>query len=272
MNTINQKITEFSKKSKIIKGFNPFNSKNKFGCPTRLCCNVYVGCLHRCSYCYNWWMKDFENARQKKNFEKNIEKDVELIFRLGLENLIISISNSTDAFQEPIESKYKHSLLLLSLLSKRNLKVLILTKNPSKLLEKEYLETLKPDNTAIEVSIPFCEQRSDIEPFAPAPIERIIAVKELIKSGLHNVSVRIDPIIPNIANNKTGQSPNEIKELINSLSSIGVKHVCSKVLRLVGAINKANPFFYSELKNFYKANGSWEGNCYQLKPEIREDL
>lgn len=271
MNTTNEKIEEFSKKSKIIKLFNPFANRKTYGCPLRLCLNTYAGCFLECSYCYNHWQINFTHPRTKKQFEKNIEKDINLIIKMGLDNLIISVSNSTEPLQS-IESIHKHTLLALNLFYQKSLKVLIVTKNPAKLLENEYLKVLKPENTAIEVSIAFYEQRIDLEPFAPAPKERINAVKELIRAGFNNMAVRVDPLIPSIPNSNIGQSPKEINELINCLSSIGVNHVVSKVLRLVGAIAKVNPSFYRELKVFYKNNGSWEKNCYTLNPETREEL
>ncbi len=257
----------YDKGSKVIKAFNPNKSRYEFGCPPRFCINVYVGCIHQCVYCYNHWFKDFDKPRDKKEFEKGLRKDIERIKKYKLQHLITSISNSTDAFQEPLEDKFKHTLLAIRLLMENDLKVLFLTKNPKKLLEPEYLDSLNPENTAIEVTIPFLHHRKALEPFAPSPDERISCVGKLIKKGFNKLGVRVDPIIPPEIG---GQSPEEIKYLIMELKDNGVEHVISKVFKLVGAIGKRHPGFYKNAKSHYLDEGAtWHKNHHKL-PENRK--
>lgn len=65
MELLTERLTKFGKSSKIIKLFNPNDSRSEFGCPLRLCINTYVGCSHQCSYCYNHWMKGMDISIDK---------------------------------------------------------------------------------------------------------------------------------------------------------------------------------------------------------------
>lgn len=72
-----------------------------------------------------------------------------------------------------------------------------------------------------------------IEPDAPLPTERLKAVQSLTGKGLL-VSVRIDPIIPYL-NDKT-------ESLVNTLASIGIKHVTCSTLKI-------RPLIWKKLSN-----------------------
>lgn len=270
MELLTERLTKFGKSSKIIKLFNPNDSRTEFGCPLRLCINTYVGCSHQCSYCYNHWMKGFDNPHIKANFEKALRADIEKIFLYGLDKLVVSISNSTDPFQEPIESTYKHSLFALKALKDRGLKIMILTKNPKKLLENEYLDAMDREKTAIEVSIGFFKDRGHLEPHAPSIEERISSAGQLIAKGFKKLAVRVDPIIPQEIG---GQTPEEIAILIKRLKDVGITHVISKVFRLVGAIQKTNPNFFKAAKDHYIRNGAkWHKNYYLLPVDKKAAL
>lgn len=262
METLAERLIKFDKDSKIIKLFNPNDSRSEFGCPLRLCINTYVGCSHQCSYCYNHWMKGFDKPHIKNTFEKALRTDIRRIFDYGLEKLVVSISNSTDPFQDRLESVYKHSLLALNTLKDRGLKVLILTKNPKRLLEGEYIDAMDTVKTAIEISIAFLNDRHHLEPHAPSVEERICSAAQLIAKGFKKIAVRVDPIIPQEIG---GQTPEEITMLIKRLKDAGVTHVISKVFRLVGAIQKTNPNFFNAAKEHYIQSGAkWHKNYYRL--------
>jgi DNA repair photolyase len=212
MREIDKRLNDFSAKSRIIKRFNPNDSRTEFGCPPRLCINTYVGCSHQCTYCYNHWMKDFNKPHEKKDFEKSVRADINNIFKYGLDNLIVSISNSTDPLQEGLETKFRHTLFALKVLKENNLKVLITSKNPITLLNKDYLEALNPRRTVILVTIPFAKD-NPLEAQAPSIESRLTSVQQLIASGF-KTSVRIDPLIPAPIG---GQSQEELHELIRIL-------------------------------------------------------
>ena len=268
MHEIDEKLNEYHRKSKVIKRFNPNDSRTEFGCPPRLCINTYVGCSHQCTYCYNHWMKGFDKPHEKKDFEKSIRQDIEKIFRYGLDNLIISISNSTDPLQEDLEGRFRHILFALKALKENNLKVLVTTKNPSMLLKEDYLGALNPIKTVLLVTIPFANN-NPLEARTPSIDNRITSVQKIVAAGF-KTSVRIDPLIPASIG---GQSLGELHDLIKVLKQAGITHVISKVLRLVGAIQKRHKDFYKRARDYYLRQGAiFYKNFYQLPEEKRREL
>jgi DNA repair photolyase len=268
MNEILYKIKEYDKNSKIIKLFNPNESRSEFGCPPRLCVNTFVGCYHQCKYCYNHWMKGFDNPHAKQNFKKNFLRDVDKVFEWGLNDLVVSISNSTDPFQEALEDNLGHTLFALEQLNKRNMKILILTKNPVMLLRQPYFEQINNDNVCLEITVAFSDER--FESNAPPNKERIKAIFELRKRGLTKLGVRLDPLIPEEIG---GQTEQELELIIKALSDAGVEHVISKVFRLVGAIGKRHKTFFERAKKYYLSVGSkWHKNHYILPLEKKQIL
>jgi len=263
-----KRLQEYDKKAKVVKLFNPNESRTEFGCPPRLCLNTYVGCRSQCAYCYNHYIKGFDSPHEKYSFENYIRKDIKRIFEFELQDLVVSISNSTDPLQEPLESRHGHTLFALHELNKHGLKVLILTKNPSMLLNSEYFEQINNENVALQVSIAFINNR--FEPGAPLVEDRLKAVAELKKKGLKNLAIRLDPLVsPEIG----GQTDQELEELIKRIKDVGVDHVISKVFRLVGAIGRRYKLFFEEAKRHYvKVGAKWNKNHYMLQIEKKKQL
>lgn len=270
MESLSDRLNRFDKSSKVIKLFNPNASRSEFGCPLRLCINTYVGCSHQCAYCYNHWMKGFDKPHIKIDFERAVKSDIGRIFEYGLEKLVVSISNSTDPLQEPLESINKNTLFALKMLKDKGLKVLILTKNPKKLLEEEYLHSMDPEKMALQISIAFLNDRRNLEPYAPSISDRISSAEKLINRGFTKLAVRVDPIFPQEIG---GQTKEEISLLIKRLKAAGITHVISKVFRLVGAIQKINPVFFQAARDYYIKNGAkWHKNYYLLPVDKKAAL
>jgi len=98
---------------------------------------------------------------------------------------------------------------------------------------------------------------------------RLASVQKLVAAGF-KTSVRIDPLIPEPIG---GQSLEELQDLIKILKEIGITHVISKVLRLVGAIQKRHADFYKKARDYYMSQGAvFYKNFYQLPEDNRRHL
>lgn len=260
------KLKEYNRRAKVLKKFNPFESKV---CPPRLEVNVYTGCAYNCKYCYaRAYIRDFYIPRPKADFEKKLKREAQRAIEMGLDKLPVSISNSCEPFQ-PLEDKYKHTLSAIKFLTENRFYSILITKNPSKLLEREYVDSMDSKRTFIEVTITSLNSRF-FEPNAPLAEERIKAISELIKLGF-TVAVRFDPIIPRCGE-IPGPSPSEIEEIMEKLHQANVNYVIAKCLRLVGATRKAYPEFYHALKPYYQTHGVWRKNRYELRREVKQKL
>ena len=168
--------------------------------------NPYVGCYHRCNYCYVQAEK-YSKGKSIDTVEVKINIIDVLIKQLGNllnKNLVgtIYLGTSSDPFQ-PVEKKYKISHKILSLLLEHTpYNVHIFTK--SNLILDE-LDLLKKFKERINISITIIttdEKLKDIfEPYSASIEERLNCMKEL---NLNNISCgcSIMPILPYITDTK----------------------------------------------------------------------
>jgi len=211
-------------------------------------------------------MSDILQPKPKVEFRKRLNEDIERFCSSGLPKYPIYVSSSCEPFQ-PLEATYGHSLYTLRRLAENGFPIIIMTKNPEKLLEHDYLKVLSESKVIIQVTIPFSDSR--FEPYSPPPERRIKAVAELIEMGF-TVTVRLDPLIPSFGGVK-GQSKEEISFLVSKFSDVGVSYIVSKCLRLVPGIAKMYPTFYYTAKPYFKNRASEEGLC-ELSLEAKKEL
>ncbi|MBU4360829.1 hypothetical protein KKA66_03200 [Patescibacteria group bacterium] len=268
MENIAKKILKFEKKSWAMKPYAAFRWGENMPCPIRFVVNPYKGCDFRHKYCYVWYK--CAQAKPKENFRKALLHDIERAKKLDLNNFFVMLSSSTDPFQ-PIEKKFKDSKFAMGKLLANNFSVLIMTRNPAILLDKEYIEFTKNPHLFIDVSIPsLYENNPDsifYSPSTPSLDYTLKAMKKLTELG-KDIRIKIEPVVPTI-NRIIGQSETELKTLISKLKNIGVKMVIAKTMRL----NKeVPPFMYDKLIDYYKKNGCQQGINLILSKKIREKL
>jgi DNA repair photolyase len=206
------------------------------------------------------------NPKPKEDFRNSLEKDIQRYCSSGFPKYPVYVSSNCEPLQ-PLEDEYRHTLYALKKLTEKDFPILIMTKNPSKLLEPDYVKALNKSKTMIQVTIPFLNNR--FEPNAPTPNERIRAVGSLTTLGFQVVA-RVDPVIP-VYDGIEGQSVEEIDSLVYKLHGVGVNLVVSKCLRLVNGIKKMYPRLYDCLKPYYRINRSEESHC-ELNCESKQKL
>jgi len=202
---------------RVVKWFCPFADQKQFPSGHRYCINVYVGCSHRCKYCY---AQSYEpnQAKCKDNFKTRLLKDLAEIEEFDLPAAPLHLSNSTDAFQ-PLELRQRLALYTLQQLRQYRryfTSITILTKNPAVLAEPQYLKALKSlaslpidhprkdlfsgktiPALRVEISLAFADEDSAkfYDPGAPSILNRMEAIKQLRQNDIP-VVLRIDPLMP----------------------------------------------------------------------------
>ena len=175
-----------SLRSRALALYAPTARRSVFPAGLRLCANVYVGCAHACSYCYTKnYIPRPTNARVKEGFLDTARRDLNELAALGLPPVPLHISNSTDPFQERLESDYRHTLGLMGLIADQRRQfttVTFLTKNPDLAAKPEYLaalEDLRP--CQVEVSVAFADEegRRLYEPTSPTIASRLEGIRRL---------------------------------------------------------------------------------------------
>lgn len=238
-------------------------------CPPRLVVNTYKGCDFNHSYCY------ISNcAQQQEGFREHLEERINQAKQLDLTGLLVIVSSSTDPFQS-IEREHKDSHFAIKTLLKEGFPVLVMTRNPQMLLEKEYLDMARNLNLFIDVSIPSLHENDTNSIFyssaAPSLNKTFEAIQKLSEIGKY-IRIKIEPIIPSVGN-VLGQNKEELKELVKLSKNAGAQMVITKTMRL----NEAVPSrVYYPLFEYYSKKGIPEKygkvTNHVLRSEVRRQL
>ena len=200
----------------LLSKFDPWTS-SLCTCLDKLTFNPYSGCNHRCVYCYaSSYIPNFFNCRPKKDLIQRLEKESH-----KLKGEIISISNSSDPYPT-IEKELDLTRQCLEILAQRNCKIQIITKSDLVVRDIDILKK-RPSMVAVSVTINNDDVSKKLEPNAPSSSARIKAIETLIQRGIP-ICVRIDPVIPSLNDNP--------KDLIETLASLGVKHITSSTYKV----------------------------------------
>lgn len=182
--------------------YNPFAKRSQFPAGIRFCVNVYTGCEHACRYCYGRnYVPDPTRPREKEGFIDLAKDDLAEIRDLTVPPAPLHMSNSTDPFQETLETKHRHAFHIMELVAANRCHfttVTFLTKNPLLISQPNYTGILRSLNPCqVEVSLAFAEERGRqlYEPCAPSVGSRLEGMRRLREAGIR-VSIRIDPLFP----------------------------------------------------------------------------
>jgi len=202
-------------------------------CKQKYTINPYTGCMHRCLYCYiTSYIKDGFNLRIKSINFKSFENKIKKLNK----NLPFSISNSSDPYPR-IEEKLKITRKIIKILKENNFKVSIITKSNIFLRDIDILKDMKA-TISITITTPIYEIAKKLEPFAPSPSERILAIKEASKYKIP-ICLRIDPIIPGI-NDDLKVIDDFLKEVSPFINMVSI------------STYKAKPDNFNRLKEVFK--------------------
>ncbi|MDR2477684.1 MAG: radical SAM protein [Treponema sp.] len=158
--------------------------------------NPYVGCPHRCVYCYADYMRRFTGHGEPwgefldvKIYDQNLKLN-----RLNGKKVVLC--SVTDAYN-PFEKKYGVTRKLLEQFTDSRVKVEILTKSDLVLRDLDVLKRI-PDIT-VGVSINTLDDgiRKKLESGAPSVERRLAAIKTLTGAGI-NTYIFVSPILPGI--------------------------------------------------------------------------
>ncbi|ACJ16781.1 hypothetical protein, conserved [Thermococcus onnurineus NA1] len=171
-----------------IRPFDPWKAK-LCTCPFKYTLNVYTGCDHACVYCYiTSYIPHAFRVRIKEGILPKLEKELRKFNR----RYIIALSYSSDPYPT-IERELRITRKVLELFKRYDVRCLLLTK--SDVFERD-LDILKEIKCAVGITVTTVDEKKAklLEPNAPAPKDRIRALKKAKSEGIP-VYARIDPII-----------------------------------------------------------------------------
>lgn len=159
-------------------------------------CNPYVGCPHKCIYCYAEFMKRFTNHNDNWGDFIEIKRVSSLKIPEFKENQTILISSVTDPYN-PFEKKYEMTREILKELVGTKAHVEILTKSALVARDIDLLKQFSDIKVGISMNTLDDKFRKEIEPYASSVGKRLEALYKLHAQGI-NTYVFVSPIFPGI--------------------------------------------------------------------------
>jgi DNA repair photolyase len=159
--------------------------------------NPYVGCAHRCVYCYAKFMKRFTGHSESWGDFVDVKINAPELLALEVKKKKagrVWISGVCDPYQ-PLEHKYMITGKCLSILAANGWPFTIQTKSPLVLRDIEILK--KARNAEVTFTITTADEkiRRLFEPGAPPVKKRIEALAKLHSEGI-TTFVMIAPVLP----------------------------------------------------------------------------
>lgn len=244
----------------LISKFDPWRS-SLCTCSPKLTVNPYTGCDHACVYCYaSDYIPRFSECRVKKNLIRRLEEEAET-----LKGETISLSNSSDPYPN-LEAETGLTRDCLKVLARSKCSVQIITKSPLVVRDVDLLSSFS-SMVSLTITTDDDEAAKLTEPQAPPPSARLKAAETLLAKGIPT-SVRIDPLIPFFND--------EQERLIETLASMGVKHITSSTYKIKTdnwkRLSRALPAVSEKLAPLYFEKGEKTGGSYYLPSNMRLKL
>jgi DNA repair photolyase len=205
------------------------------GMPFDWSLNPYMGCVHRCTFCY---VRAFERRADRPSDDRygtsiRVKTNVADVLRKELSRPSwagepIAIGAATDPYQ-PAEGKYRLTRACLEVLRDAANPFSIITRGPMIVRDVDVLcEAARRAEVSVTFSIPTLDV--DIwrktEPGTAPPHQRLRALRHLVEAGIR-VSVGMAPILPGLSD-----KPELLAEVVRAARAAGACGVWANLLYL----------------------------------------
>ena len=197
--------------------------------------NPYMGCVHRCTFCY---VRAFEQRADRPSDDRygtsiRVKVNVAEVLRRELaraswEREMIAIGAATDPYQ-PAEGRYRLTRACLEALAEAHNPFGIITRGPMIVRDIDVLvEAARRADVSVTFSIPTLDDDvwRKTEPSTAHPRQRLKAVQRLVDAGV-KTGVGMAPILPGISD-----KPEQLREVVKAAREAGATGVWTNVLFL----------------------------------------
>lgn len=162
--------------------------------------NPYIGCTHKCLYCYAEFMKRFTGHKEAWGDFLDVKICRKAPSSIKIEGKSIIIGSVTDPYN-PNEAKHKITRKILEHLKDAKIKLTIVTKSDLILRDLELLKQFNNINVVVSICTLSEKFRQDMEISAPSIEKRIETLRILHENGI-KTTLFISPIFPEITDYK----------------------------------------------------------------------
>jgi DNA repair photolyase len=205
------------------------------GMPFPWSLNPYMGCAHRCTFCY---VRAFEaradrpgddryglSVRVKVNIAEVLDRE---LARPSWAREQVVIGAATDPYQ-PAEGRYRLTRACIQLLAAHGTPFGIITRGPLIVRDLDVLQAAaRRVPASVNISIPSLDERvwRTTEPGTAPPRQRL-RVLRLLREGGIRVGVAMAPILPGISD-----SPESMAAVVRAAREAGAVSLWSELLHL----------------------------------------
>jgi len=197
--------------------------------------NPYMGCAHRCTFCY---VRAFEQRADRPADDRygrsiRVKVNVAAVLRAELarstwHGAVDAIGAATDPYQ-PAEGRYKLTRGCLEALRDAANPFSLITRSPMIVRDLDVLvEAAKRAEVGVVFSVPTLDEEvwRRTEPGTPPPRRRLEAVTALVEAGV-KAGVGMAPILPGISD-----SPEQLDAVVRAAREAGATSVWANLLYL----------------------------------------
>jgi DNA repair photolyase len=239
--------------------------------------NPYRGCEFGCHYCYARYTHEFMEMYDSQDFERKIYAKTDSPDRLRAElrqgrdkGLPIALGTATDPYQ-PAERQFEITRRMLAIFAEfRGLDLSITTKSVLILRDVDLLQTLAARHRfSVHMTITTTDEGLArlLEPKAPAPAQRLEAVRKLAQAGIR-VGVNAMPILPGL-----NDAPAMLETLASRAAQADASFIYGNVLFLSpSAMKQFMPFLQKEFPHLVKSYRKLYARSAYLHGEYPEKI
>jgi DNA repair photolyase len=205
------------------------------GMPFKWSLNPYMGCAHRCTFCY---VRAFEARADRPSDERygrsiRVKVNVADVLQAELRRPSwrregIAIGAATDPYQ-PVEGKYRLTRACLVVLGEARNPFSLITRGPMIVRDVDVLaQAARRSKVHVTFSIPTLDEEvwRTTEPGTAHPRQRLRALRELVDAGIA-VGVGMAPILPGLSDR-----PEQLRAVVAAARAAGATGVWTNLLYL----------------------------------------
>jgi DNA repair photolyase len=205
------------------------------GMPFRWSLNPYMGCVHRCTFCY---VRHFEQRADRPSDDRygrsiRIKPNVAEVLRRELarpswQRDEVALGTATDPYQ-PAEGRFRLTHACLIELDAAWTPFSIVTRGPLVVRDIDVLQHASSRAGAqVYFSLPTLDERvwRTTEPGTAPPTSRLEAIRRLAAAGV-DVGVGMAPILPGLSD-----APEQLEAVVRAAREVGASGIWASVVHL----------------------------------------
>jgi DNA repair photolyase len=209
--------------------------------PFKWSLNPYMGCVHRCTFCY---VRQFEDRADRPSDDRygrsiRVKTNVAEILARELARKTwrqeeVAVGTATDPYQ-PAEGRFRLTRACVAELSRAWTPFAIITRGPLVVRDLDVLQEASARVAVnVSVSLPTLDERvwRTTEPGTAPPESRLEAIRRLAEAGI-DVTVGMAPILPGLSDD-----PAQLEKVVRAAKAAGARTIWANVLYLKPAVRE----------------------------------